>query len=110
MTSLVCVCVHSRFPNVIFNQANRRVNIHTHSHEWMVKHLHKAVWNIFHIGLEVKPCNGEQPLLDTEGNEYDCGNGPERRDCPSHTYCHQTTRFARCCRKGEDYLFIYFFF
>lgn len=51
--------------------------------------------------MEVKPCNGEQPLLDQEGQEFDCGNGPQRRDCPSHTYCHQTSRFARCCRKGE---------
>ncbi|XP_058793471.1 agrin-like isoform X2 [Phymastichus coffea] len=55
-------------------------------------------------GLEVKPCNGEQPLLDAEGNEYDCGKGPERRDCPSHSYCHQTTRFARCCRKAQHAL------
>ncbi|KAJ8688469.1 hypothetical protein QAD02_024264 [Eretmocerus hayati] len=54
-------------------------------------------------GIEVKPCNGDQPLVDAEGKEYDCGNGPDRRDCPSHTYCHQTSRFARCCRKaGEE--------
>ncbi|XP_031777264.1 uncharacterized protein LOC100678116 isoform X3 [Nasonia vitripennis] len=51
-------------------------------------------------GMEAKPCNGEQPLVDSEGNEYDCGSGPNRRDCPSHTYCHQTPRFARCCKKG----------
>ncbi|XP_014210808.1 agrin-like [Copidosoma floridanum] len=50
-------------------------------------------------GLEVKPCNGEQPVIDDEGNEYYCGNGPDRRDCPSHSYCHQTPRFARCCKK-----------
>ena len=58
------------------------------------------------IGLEAKPCNGEQPLVDDEGKEYDCGSGPNRRDCPSLTYCHQTPRFARCCRKGESSLFI----
>lgn len=51
--------------------------------------------------MEVKPCNGDPPLVDSEGKEYDCGSGPERRDCPSNTYCHQTTRFARCCKKGQ---------
>ncbi|XP_070168746.1 agrin isoform X2 [Polyergus mexicanus] len=50
-------------------------------------------------GMEVKPCNGDPPLVDSEGNEYDCGSGPERKDCPSNSYCHQTTRFARCCKK-----------
>ncbi|CAB0041271.1 unnamed protein product, partial [Trichogramma brassicae] len=50
-------------------------------------------------GLEVKPCNGEQPMLDSEGKEYDCGDGPNRRDCPSLGYCHRTPRFARCCSK-----------
>ncbi|XP_011499741.1 PREDICTED: agrin-like [Ceratosolen solmsi marchali] len=55
-------------------------------------------------GMEVKPCNGEQPLVDSEGNEYDCGSGPSRKDCPSHTYCHQTPRFARCCKKGMQIL------
>ncbi|KOC64151.1 Agrin, partial [Habropoda laboriosa] len=50
-------------------------------------------------GMEVKPCNGDPPLRDSDGKEYDCGNGPERRDCPSNSYCHQTTRLARCCRK-----------
>lgn len=51
-------------------------------------------------GMEVKPCNGDPPLVDSEGKEYDCGSGPERRDCPTNSYCHQTTRFARCCKKG----------
>ncbi|KMQ92751.1 agrin-like isoform x1 protein [Lasius niger] len=50
-------------------------------------------------GMEVKPCNGDAPLVDSEGKEYDCGSGPERKDCPSNSYCHQTTRFARCCKK-----------
>ncbi|XP_023288194.1 agrin [Orussus abietinus] len=52
-------------------------------------------------GMEVKPCNGDPPLVDHEGKEYDCGSSPERRDCPSNSYCHQTTRFARCCRKAQ---------
>ncbi|XP_043517469.1 agrin-like isoform X1 [Frieseomelitta varia] len=52
-------------------------------------------------GMEVKPCNGDPPLVDADGKEYDCGNGPERRDCPSNSYCHQTTRLARCCRKAQ---------
>ncbi|XP_067207512.1 agrin-like isoform X4 [Linepithema humile] len=52
-------------------------------------------------GMEVKPCNGDPPIVDSEGKEYDCGSGPERRDCPSNTYCHQTTRFARCCKKVQ---------
>ncbi|XP_023317624.1 agrin-like isoform X1 [Trichogramma pretiosum] len=51
------------------------------------------------LSLEVKPCNGEQPMLDSEGKEYDCGDGPNRRDCPSLGYCHRTPRFARCCSK-----------
>ncbi|XP_025268706.1 agrin isoform X5 [Camponotus floridanus] len=50
-------------------------------------------------GMEVKPCNGDPPLVDSDGKEYDCGSGPERKDCPSNSYCHQTTRFARCCKK-----------
>ncbi|XP_029165671.1 agrin-like isoform X4 [Nylanderia fulva] len=51
------------------------------------------------LSMEVKPCNGDAPLVDSEGKEYDCGSGPERKDCPSNSYCHQTTRFARCCKK-----------
>ncbi|XP_046614325.1 agrin-like isoform X1 [Neodiprion virginianus] len=51
-------------------------------------------------GMEIRPCNGDAPLVDSEGREYDCGSGPQRRDCPSMSYCHQTTRFARCCKKG----------
>lgn len=51
--------------------------------------------------MEVKPCNGDPPLVDSDGKEYDCGSGPERKDCPSNSYCHQTTRFARCCKKGQ---------
>ncbi|XP_053970989.1 agrin-like isoform X3 [Hylaeus volcanicus] len=54
------------------------------------------------LSMEVKPCYGETPLLDSEGKEYDCGNGPERRDCPSNSYCHQTTRLARCCKKAQE--------
>lgn len=50
--------------------------------------------------MEVKPCNGDAPITDEDGKEYDCGSGPARRDCPSNTYCHQTTSFARCCKKG----------
>ncbi|CAG2057628.1 unnamed protein product, partial [Timema podura] len=34
--------------------------------------------------------------------EYDCGNGPSRQDCPSGTYCHQTTHFAKCCKKDMN--------
>ncbi|CAL7951552.1 unnamed protein product [Xylocopa violacea] len=53
------------------------------------------------LSMEVKPCNGDPPLVDADGKEYDCGNGPERRDCPSNSYCHQTTRIARCCKKAQ---------
>ncbi|XP_065165658.1 agrin-like isoform X4 [Atheta coriaria] len=56
-------------------------------------------------GMEVKPCNGESPLLDElTGKELDCGNGPNRQDCPSDSYCHQTARFARCCYKDQSEL------
>ena len=51
--------------------------------------------------MEVKPCNGDPPLLNADGKEIDCGNGPQRKDCPSNSYCHQTPRFARCCKKGN---------
>lgn len=55
-------------------------------------------------GMEVKPCNGGKPLADfTTGNEVDCGNGPNRQDCPANSYCHQTARFARCCQKGNNF-------
>ncbi|XP_059489147.1 agrin-like isoform X3 [Neocloeon triangulifer] len=51
-------------------------------------------------GMEVKPCNGATPLVSPEtGDEYDCGSGPRRQDCPSASYCHQTPNFAKCCRK-----------
>ncbi|XP_044018032.1 agrin-like isoform X3 [Aphidius gifuensis] len=53
------------------------------------------------LSMEVKPCNGDPPLIDDDGKEYDCGSGPSRRDCPSNSYCHQTTRFARCCKKVQ---------
>jgi len=56
--------------------------------------------------MEVKPCKGEKPVTDpVTGRELDCGNGPFRQDCPSGTYCHQTTRFSRCCRKGKFFWF-----
>nr|CAD7199575.1 unnamed protein product [Timema douglasi] len=54
-------------------------------------------------GMEVKPCNGEPPLVSADTRtEYDCGNGPSRQDCPSGTYCHQTTHFAKCCKKDMN--------
>ncbi|XP_063914885.1 agrin-like isoform X2 [Zophobas morio] len=54
-------------------------------------------------GMEVKPCNGEKPLTDPlTGKELDCGSGPKRQDCPSGSYCHQTTRFSRCCPKDQS--------
>lgn len=53
-------------------------------------------------GLEVKPCSGDAPLVDLiTGLELDCGSGPHRKDCPSGSYCHQTTKVARCCKKGK---------
>lgn len=55
--------------------------------------------------MEVKPCNGDPPLIDADGREIDCGNGPQRKDCPSNSYCHQTQRFARCCKKGTVIMF-----
>lgn len=61
------------------------------------------------IGMEVKPCNGDTPLTDDEGKEYDCGSGVNRRDCPSNSYCHQTPRFARCCKKSII-IFLYQYF
>ena len=52
--------------------------------------------------MEVKPCNGELPVVDpSTGQDLDCGNGPLRQDCPSDSYCHQTPHFAKCCRKGK---------
>ncbi|XP_065165794.1 agrin-like isoform X2 [Atheta coriaria] len=55
-------------------------------------------------GMEVKPCNGDKPIIDPSTRlELDCGNGPLRQDCPSGTYCHQTVRFARCCKKDQSH-------
>jgi len=57
----------------------------------------------FHFkGMEVKPCNGKKPLVNhLNGRELDCGHGPDRQDCPSNSYCHQTSRFAKCCNKSD---------
>ncbi|KAK7792852.1 hypothetical protein R5R35_009634 [Gryllus longicercus] len=56
-------------------------------------------------GMEVKPCNGESPLVDPgSGREFDCGSGPGRQDCPPDSYCHQTPHFARCCKKENSNL------
>lgn len=53
-------------------------------------------------GMEVKPCNGKKPLTNhPNGRELDCGHGPDRQDCPSGSYCHQTSRFAKCCNKSD---------
>ncbi|VVC30264.1 Concanavalin A-like lectin/glucanase domain,EGF-like, conserved site,Laminin G domain,Follistatin-like, N- [Cinara cedri] len=53
-------------------------------------------------GMEVKPCNGKKPLTNhLNGRELDCGHGPDRQDCPSGSYCHQTSRFAKCCNKSD---------
>lgn len=50
--------------------------------------------------MEVKPCNGKKPLINPfDGRELDCGNGSNRQDCPPDSYCHQTSRFAKCCDK-----------
>ncbi|CAA9998213.1 unnamed protein product [Nesidiocoris tenuis] len=51
-------------------------------------------------GMEVKPCGGDKPLADPDtGEDLDCGNGHNRQDCPMEYYCHQTSTFAKCCRK-----------
>lgn len=53
-------------------------------------------------GMQVKPCHGEKPIVSpATGKELDCGNGPHRQDCPSGSYCHQTSTMARCCPKGK---------
>ncbi|XP_050436691.1 agrin-like [Adelges cooleyi] len=53
-------------------------------------------------GMEVKPCNGKKPLINPlDRKELDCGNGPNRQDCPPSSYCHQTSRFAKCCDKFD---------
>eukprot|EP00094_Tigriopus_californicus_P000322 TCALIF_00311-PA protein Name:"Similar to Agrn Agrin (Mus musculus)" AED:0.20 eAED:0.20 QI:0/0.36/0.34/0.86/1/1/23/48/1678 len=46
------------------------------------------------------PCYGLHPLKDaTTGFDLDCGNVPYRVDCPSNSYCHLTSKFAKCCPK-----------
>ncbi|KAK7579954.1 hypothetical protein V9T40_000583 [Parthenolecanium corni] len=51
-------------------------------------------------GMEVKPCNGKTPIVDPiTQQELDCGSGPNRKDCPLDSYCHHTSKFARCCPK-----------
>lgn len=49
------------------------------------------------------PCYGSPPLQDpATGIDIDCGNNvPYRRDCPSYSYCHKTSSFAKCCPKSK---------
>ncbi|KAJ2947920.1 hypothetical protein O0L34_g9712 [Tuta absoluta] len=52
-------------------------------------------------GLEFRPCGDDEPLTDETGRPLDCGGGPHRKDCPIGSYCHHTTKAARCCRKDK---------
>ncbi|XP_026320027.1 agrin-like isoform X1 [Hyposmocoma kahamanoa] len=52
-------------------------------------------------GLEFRPCGDDDPVMDAEGRPVDCGGGPQRKDCPVGSYCHHTTKAARCCRKDK---------
>ncbi|XP_063395250.1 agrin-like [Cydia fagiglandana] len=52
-------------------------------------------------GLEFRPCGDDEPVTDAEGRPVDCGGGPHRKDCPIGSYCHHTTKAARCCRKDK---------
>ncbi|CAB3372768.1 Hypothetical predicted protein [Cloeon dipterum] len=53
------------------------------------------------IGLYGSACNGAPPLQDpVSGVEINCGDGPDRRDCPLGSYCHHTSKYAKCCRKS----------
>lgn len=46
------------------------------------------------------PCDGNAPLIDSStGREYDCGIGRDAKQCPSNSYCHRSSRFAKCCRE-----------
>jgi len=46
---------------------------------------------------KVLPCDGESPLINIEnGMHYFCGDQGE--ECPSQSYCHKTSNFAKCCR------------
>ncbi|CAG7786347.1 unnamed protein product [Allacma fusca] len=52
---------------------------------------------------EARPCNGEDPLKHPDsGEEINCGNGPTRTNCPSGSYCHRSSTFAKCCKKPEE--------
>ncbi|XP_035709385.1 agrin isoform X4 [Folsomia candida] len=51
--------------------------------------------------LEVRPCNGEDPLKNGEGVELNCGSGPYRNNCPAGSFCHRGQNFAKCCKKEE---------
>ncbi|XP_015793858.1 agrin-like [Tetranychus urticae] len=46
------------------------------------------------------PCEGEPPLINpSTGKEYYCGDGPDSKQCPPNSYCHKSSRFAKCCRE-----------
>lgn len=48
--------------------------------------------------------------MDADGRPVDCGGGPQRKDCPVGSYCHHTTKAARCCRKGMlSYIYYYMY-
>lgn len=50
------------------------------------------------------PCYGSLPLVDpASGLEYNCGDVPTRKDCPSNSYCHKTPHFAKCCPKAVGF-------
>ncbi|CAG9581467.1 unnamed protein product [Danaus chrysippus] len=52
-------------------------------------------------GLEFRPCGDDETVTDSEGLPVDCGGGPHRKDCPTDSYCHNTAKAARCCRKDK---------
>lgn len=55
---------------------------------------------VTYIIFQFRPCGDDDPVMDAEGRPVDCGGGPQRKDCPVGSYCHHTTKAARCCRKG----------
>lgn len=91
----VCFCMPPLsvfYKNVVCYFQSEYINVFIYADKFILNN----------IGMEVKPCKGEKPLTDPlTARELDCGNGPFRQDCPAGSYCHQTAKFAKCCRKSK---------
>ena len=51
----------------------------------------------------MRPCHGDEPLKHEDtGEDINCGSGPSRTNCPTGSYCHRSSSFAKCCKKRNN--------